>query len=147
MTSYTCSFIFDHAGRVLLVKKTHKPKIVVRKWNGVSGGLFPGEDILEGAIRELEEETTISLDTLRFFCTLRLPYATVYFFTGTVPSLPSLHLPRVNDVNELLGVYDPAGFQGLVSTDAVVPNLKWLVPLALDEDAMCVDATSADDKL
>ncbi len=58
-------FIFDHAGRVLLLKGAADKQIWAGQYNGVGGHVEAGEDVLESAERELAEETGITEAALR----------------------------------------------------------------------------------
>jgi 8-oxo-dGTP pyrophosphatase MutT (NUDIX family) len=55
-------FIFNPAGQVALIRKPNYPQGV---WRAPGGGIKPGESLLEGALREMHEETgltTIDVD-------------------------------------------------------------------------------------
>ncbi len=53
-------FIFDDHERVLLIRGAHDKKIWPNQYNGVGGHIEPREDVLCGALRELQEETGIT---------------------------------------------------------------------------------------
>lgn len=61
----TLIFLF-WSDRVLLLKRALEKKIWPGYYNGVGGQVEPGEDILTGARRELEEETGLSRIPLQF---------------------------------------------------------------------------------
>lgn len=61
----TLLFLFDENGRVLLLKGAADKRLWAGKYNGLGGHIEPGEDILEGAWRELAEEAGIGDVPLR----------------------------------------------------------------------------------
>lgn len=56
--------LFDRDGRVLLFLTTAPDSSGVARWITPGGGVDPGESHLEGALRELREETGLVLDSL-----------------------------------------------------------------------------------
>jgi 8-oxo-dGTP diphosphatase len=62
----TLIFIFDDNERVLLIKRSQDKKLWAGLLNGIGGHIEAGEDILEAAEREFEEETALSNITLDF---------------------------------------------------------------------------------
>jgi 8-oxo-dGTP pyrophosphatase MutT (NUDIX family) len=56
----------DGALELLLLRRS-AGRILPGLWQGVSGSLEPGERVVEGALRELREETGIDPDTIEAF--------------------------------------------------------------------------------
>jgi len=56
----TLIFIFDEAQHVLLIKGSEDKKRWANIYNGIGGHIEAGENILEGAWRELAEETGLT---------------------------------------------------------------------------------------
>jgi 8-oxo-dGTP pyrophosphatase MutT (NUDIX family) len=56
--------LFDETGRVLLFKQYGKSHDVPPRWMTPGGGVDPGEDHDQAAIRELREETGMRLDAV-----------------------------------------------------------------------------------
>ena len=52
-------FLFNDQDQVLLIKGSPEKHIWADKYNGLGGHIEPGEDILEGALRELAEESGV----------------------------------------------------------------------------------------
>mgnify|MGYP001072378176 CR=1 FL=1 len=52
-------FLFDANDRVLLLKGAETKRLWTGLFNGIGGHIEPGEDIMEAALRELQEETGI----------------------------------------------------------------------------------------
>ena len=61
MTEFAAVILVDRRGWVLLQERDERPVIAPEKWAFCGGHLEPGEDPLAGAVRELEEETEVSL--------------------------------------------------------------------------------------
>lgn len=61
MTEFAAVILVDRRGWVLLQERDERPVIAPEKWAFSGGHLEPGEDPLAGAVRELEEETEVSL--------------------------------------------------------------------------------------
>jgi 8-oxo-dGTP pyrophosphatase MutT (NUDIX family) len=53
--------LLDAAGRVLLFRGTDPGRPGSRYWFTAGGGLEPGESVVDGAIREVQEETGLEL--------------------------------------------------------------------------------------
>ncbi len=62
-------FLFDDKDRVLLIKGSSQKKLWSGLYNAIGGHIERGEDVIEGAYRELKEETGIS-DVLLQVCGL-----------------------------------------------------------------------------
>lgn len=62
MQRFASVVLVDPRGWVLLQERDEHPAIDPEKWGFVGGHLDPGEGYLEGAYRELAEETGIRLD-------------------------------------------------------------------------------------
>lgn len=139
MTRYVVGFLFsEHDSVVALLRKSH-PRWQAGRLNGIGGKIEAGETSVAAMTREFLEETTATESpewTLRV--TLRGPDWQVEFF--------SAHMD-VGKLRRLRGRGDepvcvvPVGY---LPTDTI-PNLRWLIPLALDRDishAFAQDATS-----
>jgi len=62
----TLIFIFDDAERVLLIEGTPQKRLWPDAFNAIGGHIESGEDILDAAYRELEEETGITEIPLQY---------------------------------------------------------------------------------
>lgn len=56
----TLIFLFDDKERVLLLKGSPQKRLWADLFNGIGGHIEKGEDVLEAAYRELDEETDIT---------------------------------------------------------------------------------------
>ena len=63
MQRFSSVVLVDSRGWVLLQERDEFPAIDPEKWGFVGGHLYPDEDYLAGAYRELAEETGVRLET------------------------------------------------------------------------------------
>lgn len=131
MKSYVVGLCFNESkSLVYLVLKAHGPSAVVGKWNGIGGGIESGETPMDAMVREWQEEVKAILPyRWRYFLKLHHPEVwEVYFFetTASINDVPK----GINDVGELMS------WRGATGLNEVVPNLRWIVPMALDKDGV-----------
>lgn len=125
---YVAGFYFANGDRqVALVKKTH-PAWQAGKWNGIGGHVEPGEAFHQAMVREFEEETGVvtSESDWRYVVNLIGDGWMVGFFAMRGAEFRGL-------VNE-----DNGEWISFVCVDQIqylntIPNLRWIVPLCLDE--------------
>lgn len=120
---------------VLLIGK-NRPSWQTGKLNGVGGRIEPGESAELAMCREFREE--VGIDTTpgnwRLFATLHLRYGTVRFFSANEPEAIT---PTQRTDEKPHWVNLNAVLRRNVES---VHNLRWLLPLALDEDGVTVVA-------
>lgn len=112
---------------VLLIRK-RRPRWQEGLLNGVGGHIELGESPAEAMAREFHEETGLQLEPedWRQFCRLTSPRGIVYFFRHT--AIYDLR-PAAETFTDEPVEWWPA--QSLPIN--VVANLRWLIPMALDE--------------
>lgn len=110
---------------VLLIRKK-RPAWQAGLLNGVGGKVEDGETLREAMIREFNEEAGLFIVEWRRRVELRCAAGTVHFFAADVD------LSRVRQQTDEELVVMPLA--SLWSTVGIVPNLRWLVPLCLDND-------------
>lgn len=128
MKQYVTGFLFtDDARQVVLIKKIN-PQWQQGLYNGIGGKIESGEVAVEAMVREFREETGVSIAR-----ELWTHYAQIY-------------RPAEYDLGLFLAYSDKA-FQ-VTSADKelvqlfnvdqlpnnLIPNLRWLIPLALDRE-------------
>lgn len=133
MTDYVAGFLHDGI-RVVLVRKK-KPEWQYGKLNAVGGKIEPGEDARQAMSREFLEETGVHIAQKTWRKLLTLTDETrsfnVEFFTAWQPSQILDQCRTMEDEQIcLLEIRDLFG-PGLVSHRAMIPNLTWILPLAL----------------
>jgi 8-oxo-dGTP diphosphatase len=124
---YVAGFAVNReTSRIALVRKSH-PKWQAGRLNGIGGKIEDGEDPLGAMQREFQEETGIYVRDWRHFVSLGGIGWIVHFFVAfvTEEELWSMH-----------GDEEPIEIHGLESIHllSVIQNLRWLIPLALDQD-------------
>ena len=131
MQRYVVGFMFDFEKEyVLLIRKT-KPEWQRGLLNGIGGKIEPGESALEAMRREFEEETGIYQLQWNQFCVLKdaKDEWQVHFFECIGPlelaKDTTEELPEICKVSEL-----PSN---------VIPNLKWLIPMAANMEQESAD--------
>lgn len=125
-----CGFLFfDEGRRILLVRKTH-PDWQAGRWNGIGGVVEEDETPFAAMMREFREETGLWINWTMFLVEHEPFNSVVLFFKARIPvgaSLPSV--PTVNDTGEELCWLDTSR---ALSSEYIIGNLKWIIPLALD---------------
>ncbi len=133
MMKYVLGFAFDHheddiaSGDVspcvgLIMK--NRPEWQAGKVNGIGGKIEPGEDSIDAMRREFWEETGVAVDDWHVFATIDGPGYVMYVFRAF--QVPIREMRSMTD--EKVAVYSACNLPG-----HVIPNLRWLVPLALDQ--------------
>lgn len=106
---------------VLLIRKTH-PAWQLGKLNGVGGRIEADEVPIQAMRREFLEETGIDHEKWRLFCLLGDARKwQVYFFAA---------LGRIAKAKPLTDE-QPEIIPTATLPDDVIPNLRWLIPMAL----------------
>lgn len=133
MTAYVAGFLFDPTGRVALIRKRRGPAAVVGRLNGIGGHIEPRETPVAAMVREFREEAGIDTGPDLWgtpYAALTGPWGTVHWFRAWVPAVVLDDAQSVTDEH----VYVLAAQRVLAGGDLasdVVPNLSWLLPLAL----------------
>lgn len=115
---------------MLLIKK-NRPDWQAGKLNIIGGHIEDGESPQAAAIREVLEETGLFLDDARAFCILNTQTparAVVYFFVAEHDGLSNFSQKTDEEIVEV-------HIDHAVDAPDVIPNLKYLIPLALDKDS------------
>lgn len=140
MKQYVCGFMRDSTNKIALVRK-NKPKWQAGLLNGIGGGVEENDGSAHYAMcREWKEETGIRFMDWQFFAELRFDDCAVHFFKDSVESLP--YLQTVNDIGEAIEIHN---YATAVRFTDMIPNLKWLLPLAFEDPAALPALCSAND--
>lgn len=137
---YVCGFLLFYKNVdgnaklcVLLIRKTH-PQWLASKWNGIGGLVEPGETAIEAMKRKFEEETQVRLllRSWHEFCVLKSTSRetnkdTFIHFFYTFQELAPEQLLLESPTEEHLDY-----FQIERLPQNVLPNVRWLVPMAIN---------------
>lgn len=122
---YVVGFMFNESERGVLLIRKKRPTWQAGKMNGIGGRIEDGEPPLDAMRREFAEETGIDHQDWRRFCTLRDGRGwLVHFFFAK------------GDIRKARPATDeqPVGCDVaylLLQSDELIPNLRWLIPMAL----------------
>lgn len=135
MKKYVVGFMFDDLGeRVLLIRK-NRPDWQAGKANGVGGKIEEGEMPIAAMTREFEEETGVKTSFEDW-----IPFAFMHGIDYDSFEITFFRAFNTEKIFEAHTVTDETiGRFWLEALPAHVPNLKWLVPLALEKQAHFVD--------
>lgn len=130
INNYVATFCFDETERFVALIEKNKPAWQAGRLNGIGGKIEEGETIFMAAKREFEEETGCSLPLSSFihYASLfdRRGDALIHFFKNT----ERLSLLRSTTPEQVIIL----PLARLHYDDQVIPNLKWLIPMALEYD-------------
>ena len=120
-TQFVIGFLFKNDEVALIAK--NRPEWQRGKLNGVGGHIENGETPLNAMRREFCEEAGGFLESWEYYCTMTYPDAEIYCFRCFEPYTP------INKTDEVISWY-------LIDRlpKNVIPNLNWLIPLALYDD-------------
>jgi len=122
---YVAGFLFSREwDKVALIEK-QKPDWQKGFLNAIGGKIEKGEEPYEAMIREFKEETGVKITSWRNYCCLEGEDWRVYFYVafGYLEALTSTTEEKVVIVAS-----------DLSDSPKTIPNLKWLVPMALQND-------------
>ena len=138
MREYVAGFLFDmisdqpHA-YVALIRKNRGPANMAGSLNGIGGKIESGETPLQAMIREFNEETGALVEDWAHFCTLSGTDWRVYFFKAYG------YTTIKTTTDENVDWYNV--WYILNRETAIMSNLRWLIPMALDENITLAEVT------
>jgi 8-oxo-dGTP diphosphatase len=127
-TTYVCGFMFEPMGGIVVMTLKDRPVWQAGKLNGVGGKIESGEQPRDAMVREFKEEAGLDTDPdqWREFATLSGPDFRVHFFRTFSHEW---NLARTMESEQIVAV--PTG---QLFSRPRVPNLDFLIPLALNRD-------------
>lgn len=123
-TNYVGGFLFSPTGQYVALIQKNKPAWQNGKLNAIGGKIELGETAEAAMRREFLEEAGLDIPDWRQFCVLTGKDYMVHFFETAHPRWAELE----SLTDEIVNIYDTKDIRTL----NIIPNLKWLVPLALD---------------
>jgi 8-oxo-dGTP diphosphatase len=127
-TDYVCGLAFDVGRRAVLLIAKQRPKWQAGKLNGIGGHIEAGETPLAAMDREMAEEAGLLGLPWEPLAVLRGANFCVHFFQAFSDRIWDAH-PLTD---EKVQVFLLHGLPGL----PVIPNLRVLIPLALDRSGI-----------
>lgn len=129
MKEYVAGLQFSEDLKTVTLIQKQRPEWQKNLCNGVGGHIEPGESAIQAMVREFKEETgaVTQPGDWEGFCVLYGDDWSVAWFR----MFKNLDVATTTD-EEIFCVPVSYVYTGSV---AVIPNLKWLVPLALDRKA------------
>lgn len=126
MKNYVVGFLISatEVPGVVLIRK-NRPDWQVGLWNGVGGHIEEHEGPLEAMTREFKEETGVTYNDWDNFLTVTYKDCTVWFFKSFTSQDTLIKCRTVTD--------EPIKMFSVENLPLnLVPNLRWIIPLALD---------------
>lgn len=129
--NYCLGFAFDVHGIFVTLIRKNKPAWQKGLLNGVGGKIEIGETPVEAMSREFREETGLIVAQDKWTPVTEMRFRTqgatgcgifcfaAYLYPGAVP---------VSTTDEIVGVFT---VQDVMRHPKIIPNLRWLVPMAL----------------
>lgn len=129
MTRYVAGFLFsEDETKVLLITKL-KPKWQAGFLNAIGGKIEGDETPLQAMVREFDEEAGVLFYSWQYTTVLRGPDFEVHFFAACDDIIYS----ATRQEDEPICVYDVSK---VMEWPMVIPNLKVLIPIALDRSGI-----------
>ena len=130
MKNYVVGFLFSENEQSVLLIEKQRPDWQKGSWNGIGGHIEPEETPLQAIVREFKEETDMGSipESWSNFLTCDYGDCIVYFFRAFAPYQWLLSAKSMTD--EVVWVWT---VEAVHNSSIVIPNLKWIIPLALDK--------------
>ena len=137
---YVCGFLFNSdKSKIVLIRK-NKPEWQKGKLNGVGGKIEINETPLAAMSRDAYEEMGVVTDKWDNFLTIDYKTCVVYFFRFSDDEYFDYARMRESEVIEKFELKH-------FPHSEVIPNLNWIVNLALDPDISKAEAFEVKDRL
>lgn len=126
-TNYVVGFAFSQGSKKVALIRKERPEWQRGKLNGIGGHVEEGESPPRAMVREFEEETGVATNfaNWQLFVVMDFPQATIYFWRTWLPQLIFENNIHTTTDEQIIKI----DYREL-SQMGVIPNLRWLVPLA-----------------
>lgn len=123
MTKYVAGLLFNtDSTAVALCLKQRGPARLIGNWNGIGGKVEPGESDYNAMCREFKEETGVHVSSWAHFLTLKGDGWEVAFFRA-------FNTEKLSQIKQMES--EPITEWSLDSLPVTVPNMSWIIPMAL----------------
>jgi 8-oxo-dGTP diphosphatase len=122
---YVAGFLFNETEEKVALIEKQKPAWQKGKLNGIGGKIEPDETPAEAMRREFTEETGVEINSWQHYVTLTGSGFTVHFFHSTESDDVLAQLRSTTDEEVKICWVEN------VSVMPTIPNLPWLIPMAL----------------
>jgi len=135
MIAYTVGFLFTKDKREVMLVHKNRPGWQKGLYNGIGGHIDDGETPLECMIREFKEEADLDIKDWQEFCILTDNKEWRVHFFRSFDSDDKFNLYNSNTDEMIVPcLFRKDEYDGILLPDNVVPNLKWMIPMALSDD-------------
>ena len=128
MLNYVAGFLFSQDLTHVVLLEKQSPAWQKGLFNGVGGKIEEGESPVQAMVRECEEETGVYISENNWTCYAHLTKPNyfeldVFFaisdltFSAKTTEKEHVHILKLDDI-----------------PNNIIPNLKWLIPMALDQN-------------
>lgn len=122
---YVAGFLF-HNYEVALIKK-NKPAWQKGRLNGIGGKVELSETPYNAMVREFKEEAGAHISQWNLFCLLGgEDYTVMMFKSNEIAHIKTME----EEVIRWYNIHDD------IYHDLILPNLKWLIPMAMDKNEL-----------
>lgn len=137
MKEYVCGFLFSPDYKQVALIKKNRPEWQAGMFNGIGGKIEEGETALEAMAREFREETSLYTSAWEQFCCISGEDWKMWCFKVTTSYYSTLY--SVTD--ETIHFFDTNNLPDHPEYK-VIDNLKWLIPMAMDNCHVFAEATA-----
>ncbi|KKM67394.1 hypothetical protein LCGC14_1471510 [marine sediment metagenome] len=118
-------FLFSTNRKEIVLIKKNEPNFQKGKLNGIGGKVESNESISEAILREYHEEADLYISGWKPFITLESEKVKVVFFKA----FSNIYSKARTMTNEPISIYHVDDLH----LESIYHNLRWLIPMALDE--------------
>lgn len=137
MIEYVAGFLFSQERDYVALIHKQKPNWQKGKLNAIGGKIEAGETPHQAMVREFAEEASVEIDEWQSFAVLRGADFIVHFFCAFDDKV--FHVKSAED--EHVDIFETRFASNI---PVLIPNLKVLLPLALDQSGITKPVTLFD---
>ena len=131
---YVCGFLFSPDFKHVVLIRKNRPEFQIGKCNGVGGKIEENETPSQAMKREFFEEAGLMVDDWKELAIISGNDWEVYFHYAISDKYLSVET-KTDEIIEIHYVFNIPNIE-------VIPNLKWLIPMALDPNHIHCVATA-----